>query len=366
MIDPKKFSDSLINNKLGPIVQVPCSYFKNLLNYLISTKAIRIISPVNEAIAMGIASGEYLSTGTIPIVMIQNSGFLNTLNALTSLNEIYNIPIFYIISWRGKRDKIIDAPEHNVIGRKMEKTLKLFNIYYEDIDERTFQSQIKLLASKAVREKKSVALLIKEDTFAKFSHVINYSKYKLSRLEVINAFKNRFVKDSLFISSTGYPTRDSFTSKDSNDFYMVGSMGHTFAIALGIARNTTKRIFILDGDGSSMMHIGGFASFDPQKYKNIIYILLDNEVYESTGGQGTASKNIDFKSLANAFGFKYFYFVVNKSDLDKVIQDLESITNDSIFIQIKINNQSKNKSNRVTDQFTCPIIKKRFMENLRK
>ncbi len=97
MINPKDFSDVLLQNNLGPVVQVPCSYFKNLLNYLIAKDKIEVINPVNEAIAMGIASGHYLGAGKIPIVMIQNSGLLNTLNALTSLNQIYQIPIFYIV-----------------------------------------------------------------------------------------------------------------------------------------------------------------------------------------------------------------------------------------------------------------------------
>ena len=93
MIDSNDFTPHLIRNNLGPVVQVPCSYLKDFLNYLSDTKRVELINPANEALAMGIASGYYLSTGKVPIVAIQNSGLMNTFNALTSLNQMYNIPV---------------------------------------------------------------------------------------------------------------------------------------------------------------------------------------------------------------------------------------------------------------------------------
>src|SRR3972149_7731474 len=92
MIHPRDFVRQLIKNDLGPVVEVPCSYFKDFLNYLWQSREIEVINPVSENIAIGIASGSYLGSGKIPILAIQNSGFMSTLNALTSLNQIYNIP----------------------------------------------------------------------------------------------------------------------------------------------------------------------------------------------------------------------------------------------------------------------------------
>jgi phosphonopyruvate decarboxylase len=45
------------------------------------------------------------------------------------------------------------------------------------------------------------------------------------------------------------------------DFLTVGSMGHASAIALGIAlQKRNRRVFLLDGDGSLIMHMGGLAT----------------------------------------------------------------------------------------------------------
>ena len=98
LVHPKDFTKALLQKQLNPVVQVPCTYFKPFIDYLLDTNAIEVVTPVNEAIAMGIAAGRYLATGNIPIVAIQNSGLMNTLNALTSLQQIYEIPVFYIIT----------------------------------------------------------------------------------------------------------------------------------------------------------------------------------------------------------------------------------------------------------------------------
>jgi phosphonopyruvate decarboxylase len=361
MIEPKEFVKTLIENNLGPIVEVPCSYFKSLLSYVIDTKQINVINPVNEAVAVGIATGKYLATKRIPIVMIQNSGLLNTLNALTSLNQVYCIPIFYIISWRGEK-AINDAPEHSIVGANLEKILDNFNIPYKIMDENDFPSQVKKLTVIANRTKKPVALIIRENTFAFYKGTIKNNKYKISRFESISLIKQKFLNNALFISSTGYPSRDSFVTKNKSDFYLLGSMGHTFSIGLGIAENTNKKIVIFDGDGSSFMQLGGLASYNRLKHKNLLYVVLDNEVYESTGAQPSVSRNVDFKALSKAFNFKHFYSVEDKTQLEKAIAIIIKGKLTSVFLHIKISSQSTQLSPRISE--TPTQIKNIFLQKI--
>ena len=42
----------------------------------------------------------------------------------------------------------------------------------------------------------------------------------------------------------------------SQDFYMVGGMGHSASVALGYALHSNKSTYCLDGDGSVLMHLG--------------------------------------------------------------------------------------------------------------
>jgi len=364
MIKPKDFTEALIKNNLGPVVQVPCSYLKDFLNYLWNTKKIEVINPVSEAVVMGVASGLYLSTGKIPIVAMQNSGLMNTLNALTSLNQIYNIPVLYLVTWRGEGGKGHDAPEHDITGKKLENFLETFDLPYEIIEENKFKDQIKKLSQLAKAIKKPVVIIIKKNTFQKYLEVPKNNKYEMTRFEAIKIIKET-ITNSIFISTTGYPTRDSFAAKDTKDFYIVGSMGHAFSIGLGVSPNTRKKVVILDGDGSSLMHLGGLASFNPKKNRNIFYFVLDNESYESTGGQSTVSVNVDFGLLAKSFGFKFFFKSITKKEFKKILNNLQN-TKEAVFIQVKVNNEEKSERKRVSDKYTCPQIKDRFMENIRK
>ena len=54
------------------------------------------------------------------------------------------------------------------------------------------------------------------------------------------------------------------------DFYMVGGMGHSLSVSLGISLQSKNKVVCLDGDGSILMHLGSLFSggFD----KSINYI----------------------------------------------------------------------------------------------
>lgn len=364
-IHPEVFTNELIKQNLGPVIQVPCSYFKSFIDYLFYSKKLEVISPVNEAIAMGIAAGMYLATGDIPIVAVQNSGFLNSLNALTSLHQIYSIPLFYIITWRGEGKRGSDVPVHDITGLQMKQILKTFLVPYEIFDPDTYSLQIELLTKKAQKTKKPVALILKKNSLASYKYQSVHANYPMDRYEAMHLIKDIFKDTAFFISSTGFPSRDSFTITNTPDFYMLGSMGHALSIALGLSPNTKKRIVVMDGDGSSLMQLGGLASFDPKIHTNLLYIVFDNEQYESTGGQPTLSATIDFKSLAKAFRFPAYFLVNNYKSLQKTALLIKE-KKCTVFLHIKIKNNTHDTGELPSTVYTCPEIKERFISFFKK
>lgn len=80
---------------------------------------------VREDTAIGLAAGAYLGGGW-PCVLMQNSGLGYCLNALTSLNLIYQIPTLLIVGYRGYQGH--DAPEHFVMGRTCEALLTTIGV----------------------------------------------------------------------------------------------------------------------------------------------------------------------------------------------------------------------------------------------
>lgn len=106
---------------------VPCSILKELLEELYEYPGIRYVPAVRENVALGLASGAYLA-GKDSCIFMQNSGLGNVVNALTSFNIIYKIPILMFITWRGFEGK--DAPEHIIMGDKMCAMLEMLDIPY--------------------------------------------------------------------------------------------------------------------------------------------------------------------------------------------------------------------------------------------
>lgn len=118
---------------------VPCSILKEILKVGMHDPRINYIPAVRENAALGLASGAYLA-GRQSGILIQNSGLGNMINALTSFNLIYKIPVLMFITWRGFDGK--DAPEHIIMGKKMIPLLNELEIpnmvltenFKEDID----------------------------------------------------------------------------------------------------------------------------------------------------------------------------------------------------------------------------------------
>src|ERR1700693_525609 len=77
------------------------------------------------------------------------------------------------------------------------------------------------------------------------------------------------------------------------NFYMLGSMGLSFPIALGVALAQPKRrVFALEGNGSLLMHLACLSTIAMLAPKNLTMILMDNGTYQITGGQPTPAATV--------------------------------------------------------------------------
>ena len=117
----------------------------------------RYVSSVREDEAVGMAAGAFLG-GKQPVVLMQNSGLGNCLNALTSLNLIYAIPCLLLISWRGYQGN--DAPEHRVMGEACTKILDTVSIPSRMIAPETIQRDIGWARDHVQSQRTPVALML--------------------------------------------------------------------------------------------------------------------------------------------------------------------------------------------------------------
>ena len=364
MIKVKALIDLLKKNKSDFFSGVPDSVLKELSSSLQNIK--NHIIATNEGSAVSIAIGQYLSTKKIPVVYMQNSGLSNALNPLISIahKKVYSIPLILIIGWRGS-PRAKDEPQHNVKGKITEKLLKLLNIKYtiirSNLDLKKFDKQIKF----AKKNKSIVACLIEKGSLEKNKNPIKKKDtYSLNKELFFKILLENISKKTKIISSTGYNSRElmyvrkKYNFKNSEDFYMVGGMGHTSSVALGYSLFSKYKTICIDGDGSFLMHLGSIktaGSFANKKFK---YILLNNNAHDSVGGQNTYAKDIDLEKFSKSLGFKKFYSIKNKKELKTNIKKF-LLSNDLCFLEVKIANSSVKNLPRPIDLIK---IKKQFMK----
>jgi thiamine pyrophosphate-dependent acetolactate synthase large subunit-like protein len=90
--------------------------------------------------------------------------------------------------------------------------------------------------------------------------------------------------------------------------YMPSAMGHGPGLALGLALARPGRgVVVINGDGSMLMSLGSLVTL--AAHPAAVYLLvMDNSLYEVTGGQATAGTGrADFAALARAAGIRRVY-----------------------------------------------------------
>ena len=356
---------------------VPCSFFTNTLNYIISNNTTRYVAAPNEGSALAIASGSYLA-GVKSVVVLQNSGIGNLINPLASLNMIYKIPVLIIVSGRGY--KVDDEPQHAVMGKVMHDLFKTIGIGCRDLHAENHEAATMLNGIDREMQKTMMpyALIVPKGVMAgeKIKAKLNkphlnecavdYEEASLNLMKRYEAIKviSDYLTDEAVIASTGMISRELFTINDRPlNFYTFGSMGHVASIGLGLALNKPdKRMVVLDGDGSFLMHMGIASSIGHYKPKNVTHIVLDNEAYESTGNQATTSSVTDIADIARACNYTSIFKVYTKNGLAKA---LLSKFGSPRLIHIKINNEKMDGIPRITTKHTAEQVTRNFMEALK-
>src|SRR3954449_12034780 len=105
------------------------------------------------------------------------------------------------------------------------------------------------------------------------------------------------------------------------NFYMLGSMGLAFPIALGVAlAQPNRRVFALEGDGSLLMQLGALSTIAALKPKNLTMIVMDNGIYQITGAQPTPAAHVaDIVAIASGCGITNGAWAADEEDFERLV-----------------------------------------------
>lgn len=123
--------------------------------------------------------------------------------------------------------------------------------------------------------------------------------------------------EALIVSSLGTPSYDLAGAADRDrTFYLWGSMGLAPSVGLGLAlARPDDRVIVVDGDASLLMNLGALTTVGWQAPANLVWVVIDNGLFQITGGQSTAtSVRADLSAMAIGAGI----------DRARTVADLES------------------------------------------
>ena len=112
------------------------------------------------------------------------------------------------------------------------------------------------------------------------------------------------LRDQLVICNIGLPSQELHMIDDQpSNFYMLGTMGLSSSIGLGLALAQDKTVISIDGDGSVLTNFGTLPTIANNVADNYILLIIDNGSYGSTGDQPTyAGKKTSLAAVASACG----------------------------------------------------------------
>jgi sulfopyruvate decarboxylase subunit alpha len=104
----ERLLQSLKKNGADFFVTVPCKLSAELITLIEHDPQVIHVEPTREEEGVGICAGAYMA-GRTPVMVMQNSGIGNSVNAVCSLAQFYQVPLLMIMTHRGTAGERIGA-----------------------------------------------------------------------------------------------------------------------------------------------------------------------------------------------------------------------------------------------------------------
>ena len=155
----------------------------------------------------------------------------------------------------------------------------------------------------------------------------------MKRFELLKLLQN-ILKNKLVICNIGIPSQELYKINDQpNYFYMLGSMGLSSSIGLGLALSQKKDVISIDGDGSVLMNMNTLSTIGNRAPNNYTLLILDNGSYGSTGDQKTfTSEKTSLKDIAIGSGCKKVIECESKETADILLKAIKDKKNSYVII----------------------------------
>jgi thiamine pyrophosphate-dependent acetolactate synthase large subunit-like protein len=129
---------------------------------------------------------------------------------------------------------------------------------------------------------------------------MNYTMKRSECLESVAAL----LKDAPCLITVGRAWTEWIALRPGPGNFQMKTLGSGSSLGLGLALALPHRkIVVIDGDGAVSMNVNGLLTVGRKRPKNLVHLVFDNRMYESSGALPTASTDgIDLNAVALAAG----------------------------------------------------------------
>ncbi|MGY3573107.1 thiamine pyrophosphate-dependent enzyme [Bradyrhizobium sp. USDA 4504] len=295
--------------------------------------SIELVHTCREGENVPIAAG-LLTAGKKPVLMMQNSGFHESLDSVR-LGIQFGLPLVTLIGYRGWRH---GSPD--IRGRFTEPVLRAFDIPYEVVDDAKKVGAVGRAIELAEQRQGPTALLlpgvggpsVDEDERPGAD-----GQARMDYLQSLRCLGSRRTDEIVITHETADRVWPLVSKREDLDVVGLGCMSKVCSLGLGIAMaHPNRKVWVLDGDGSLVMNLGSLATEADVRPRNLVHFVLQNFEYEITAKQPfPMADSIDFATIARGSGFPRAFTFDDVAELERGLPEVVS-GEDLTFVSLKV------------------------------
>jgi thiamine pyrophosphate-dependent acetolactate synthase large subunit-like protein len=155
----------------------------------------------------------------------------------------------------------------------------------------------------------------------------------MNRFDLSKRLAARLTREDAIVAGIGLTNFDLWAAarERPQNFYMLGSMGLALPIALGVAlAQPQRKVISIESDGSLLMQLGVLGTIAAHRVGNLVAIVWDNETYQITGGQPTATaRGADLVAIARGSGIQKAHWARDERHFEALVE--EAVNSDGPF-----------------------------------
>ena len=133
MASAEKIVNELKRHQITHAIGVPDNGSARIYELLRAEPEIEVITVTREGEAFAVAAGLYIG-GRKPVIIIQNTGFLESGDAFRGTVVNMRVPVVVFIGYRGYRNRDTDGQWIDSVASFLEPTLQAWNLPYDMLE----------------------------------------------------------------------------------------------------------------------------------------------------------------------------------------------------------------------------------------